>query len=268
MNYVQIILLISIVVVLLLLVDIYRRSKRKKYKQHLAELELQQQEEKRKFAEEQKQKEAELAQRKLAEQAEQSKPKMPKTDFEALSQGYAILNISAPRGYVFNGSDLNRLFTGYSIKLNDEGAFQFLTDDGNVLFTIVPSEEIGVFDKAKLSATSTNMLIAVMNIHKLKALNYDLPVCYDFFFNTINDLNTHLGGMLLNENETRYTESCDKTYRNVVKVIDSRSLEEIKAVKSEKVDEVSVEKAEDKMPVDISVEVVNIDDTVKNELKK
>lgn len=268
MNYVQIILLISIVIVLLLLVDVYRRSKRKKYKQHLAELELQQQEEKRKIAEEQKQKEAALAQQKLAEQAEQAKPKMPKTDFEALSKGYAILNISAPRGYVFNGSDLNRLFTGYGIKLNDEGAFQFLTEDGSVLFTIVPSEEIGVFDKTKLSATSTNILIAVMNIHKLKALNYDLPVCYDFFFNTINDLNTHLGGMLLNENKTRYTESCDKTYRNVVKVIDSRALEETQPVASDKADENLAEKKQEAISAERPEVATNVDEAVEIEPKK
>lgn len=233
MNYVQMILLVSIVIVLLLLVDVYRRSKRKKYKQHLAELEIQQQQEKIKLAEEQKQKEAELEKQRLAEKAEAAKPKMPKTDFESLSQGYAMLHISAPRGYVFNGSDLNRLFMGYGIKLNDEGIFQFTTEDESVLFTIAPDETVGVFDKSKLSATSTNTLMAVMNIYKLKALNYDLPVCYDFFYKTINEINGHLGGMLLNENKTRYTESCDATYRNVVKVIDARALEELAPKKSD-----------------------------------
>ncbi|MFZ9034984.1 MAG: cell division protein ZipA C-terminal FtsZ-binding domain-containing protein [Francisellaceae bacterium] len=219
MNQVQIILLLSIIIVILLLIDAIRRSRRKKFKRQLSEIKANEKKAQQQFQEAKVTEGAVGVDSATDEQQSQ-------ISYPVLKQGYALLYISAPRGYVFNGGDLSALFGSFSLELNKEGAYQSFTDDGDVLFSIVPDNEAGRFDIESVDEIELSTLVAVMNINKLKH-HYDALSCFDHFINTVHELNEKLGGMILSETRRRFTSNDESVYRFEIRKLKSQGQDHI-----------------------------------------
>ena len=238
MNKVQIILLISIVVVLLLLIDAFRRSKRKKYKKEMAALEaIQAQEKAKKLAEKEAQKTKKTYQADQVAKVEFSADikvdpasnesvesfEEATTTFPALEQGYAVLYLSAPRGYVIPGADLEQIFRTHKLQFDSKGgSFQRLTDDKDPLYNILPDSKATKFTQKELSAQDFQALTCVMNLNRL-AKYYDLNVCYQLFYQEIEKLNAALGATLLNEHKRRFTSHDESAYKSQIKQFSSKN---------------------------------------------
>ena len=235
MNKIQLILLISIIVVILLLIDAFRRSKRKKYQKQMAALETAQQDPAagRQSASDyashppvdmpvsnvQKDK---LDSQKRSEKCKQSPAfdkmldqlnQRPQVTYPALEQGYAVLYLSAPRGYEFAGSDLAKHFEHLVFSFDDEkGSFQFFTEDGDVLLSVIPEGDQGKFRAETLHESAYAALACIFNGRKLAKL-YDVSECLTHFFHLVESLNKSLGGVMLNEHKRRFGLSDEHAYR-------------------------------------------------------
>ena len=247
MNKIQIILLLSIVIVVLLLIDAFRRSKRRKYKKHMAELtELQSQAQT--VSKSQKTKETKKAKKnkqpkpnKALEQKSAYQDKdivkielgqdvkidpfstQTVSEFEgsevafpSLAQGYAVLYLNILRGDGFTGKDLQQLWKEYRLQFSQKGNAQFLTDDNDVLYSILPDNEMRQFQYQHFESTHYNGLIYIFNIHKL-AKCYDVAACFTYFIKAVYEMNTRLGGVILNEHRQRFTKSDELGYRRHIK---------------------------------------------------
>ncbi len=229
MNKVQLILLLSIVIVILLLVDAFRRSKRKKYKKHMAELEKTQKADKankkgqtyQAIQTQEKVLDVEVNKIELGEDikvdptSSQSVASFEEQkSYPALDEGYVLIYLSAPRGYVFNGQDILELFSQEGLYFNAaENSFQSVTEDGDVLYSIVADEKEPLFSGDTFSQSEYTLLVCILNAKKL-AKFYDAAICFEHFFTSVSGLNTRLGATMLNEHKRRFTSSDDATYRS------------------------------------------------------
>lgn len=254
MNKIQIILLLSIVIVVLLLIDAFRRSKRRKYKKQMAELTALQAEEEaalkpKKLKATKKLKKLKQTKQAASDTEPQQKPAYQDKDivkielgqdikidpfstqtisefeaseaaFPSLAQGYAILYLNMPRGNGFLGQDVKALFKKYRLEFSAEGSAQFLTEDRDVLYSIVPDNEMRQFQHQNFESTHYNGLIYVFNIHKI-AKCYDVAVCFNYFIKVLYEMNTRLGGVILNEHRQRFTKSDELGYRRHIKQYDA-----------------------------------------------
>ncbi|WP_119343139.1 cell division protein ZipA C-terminal FtsZ-binding domain-containing protein [Facilibium subflavum] len=240
MNKIQIILLLSIVVVVLLLIDAFRRNKRKRYKAQMAELEALQEQEKtsKKSKKTKSQHKVQASGKQINEditkieldddikvdpfsQEEVAQFEATQVTYPVLEKGYAVLYISAPRGYVFNGEDLSNLFKQFGLHLNkEEGSFQAITQDEDVLYSLLPDDTLGKFDSTKLHDQNFTGITCVLNANKLVKF-YDAVACFDHFVQSVQQLNEKLGGMVLNEHKRRFTSNDESTYRSWMKTLSS-----------------------------------------------
>ncbi|WP_157966657.1 cell division protein ZipA C-terminal FtsZ-binding domain-containing protein [Fastidiosibacter lacustris] len=139
------------------------------------------------------------------------------TTYPKLEKGIAVYYISAPRGYIFNGEDLAWLFTQNGLIFNSElKRFELLTEDKDVLFFIEADEETHGFDLTNYKTTDYTCLLCASNLLELSQY-YDVPMCFEYFSNSINQINQRLGGTLLNEHKRRFTSHDESGYKSHLK---------------------------------------------------
>lgn len=261
MTQVQLILLLSIIIVILLLIDAFRRSKRKKYKRERAELQASQEKEKAaktaKTTQMAKSAKAELATKKQKAEAKQSyqesaalESKAVKVaekielgtdikvdplsdipmseleeshaDYSQLEKGIISYFISAPRGYVFNGEDLDSLFKHNGLSFNaEEQSFELLTQDKDVLFSIKADAPVKGFDPESFIQKDYTRLLCSCELADLVQF-YEPQVCFDHFTKSIEKINSRLGGTLLNEHKRRFTSHDESAYKRYVKQFEAK----------------------------------------------
>ncbi|WP_440617097.1 cell division protein ZipA C-terminal FtsZ-binding domain-containing protein [Cysteiniphilum sp. 6C5] len=254
MTQVQLILLLSIIIVILLLIDAFRRSKRKKYKREMAKLQAIQEKEKavKKVAKAEKTPHKQNAEAKQSQESATSHDSStidvaqkielgadikvdplsdtPITeleeshaDYPQLEKGIVSYFISAPRGYVFNGEDLDTLFKHNGLSFNSEDqSFELLTQDKDVLFSIKADAPVKGFDPENFTQKDYTRLLCRCEIADLVQF-YEPQVCFDHFTKSIEKINTRLGGTLLNEHRRRFTSHDESAYKRYIKQFETQS---------------------------------------------
>ncbi|WP_440683160.1 cell division protein ZipA C-terminal FtsZ-binding domain-containing protein [Cysteiniphilum halobium] len=251
MTQVQLILLLSIIIVILLLIDAFRRSKRKKYKRKMAELEAIQEKErtikkaekattKQKIEAKKPYKNTSTPEKKAIDVAQKieldtdikvdplsdtpiSVLEESHADYPQLEKGIISYFISAPRGYVFNGEDLDTLFKHNGLSFNaEEKSFELLTQDKDVLFSIKADAPIKGFDPENFTQKDYTRLLCTCEIVDLIQF-YEAHVCFEHFTKSIEKINTRLGGTLLNEHKRRFTSHDESTYKQYVKQFENKN---------------------------------------------
>ncbi|WP_395947401.1 cell division protein ZipA C-terminal FtsZ-binding domain-containing protein [Caedibacter taeniospiralis] len=238
MTKVQLILLLSIIIVVLLLIDAFRRSKRKKYQRKMAELQALKEQERtaKKSSGIHKQTKqnihAEPATNKI-ELDEDIKVdpqanilisdlETAETTYPQLENGLVTYYISAPRGYVFNGGDLDTLFKHNGLSYNAEAqSFELLTQDKDVLFSIKADAPVEGFNSENLHQTDYTSLMCICDLTDL-AQFYDPLVCFEHFSQSIDKINARLGGTLLNEHKRRFTSHDESAYKSQLKKFENK----------------------------------------------
>lgn len=240
MTQVQLILLLTIIIVVLLLIDACRCRKHKKYKRKMAKLKTSQE----------KNKIAKVAS-KHQDQLKQNQKEIPKQDvqdtninqtielgtnikvdpqnntpvskFEEIDAVYPYLDkgivsyfISTPRGYVFNGKDLDSLFKDNGLIFNvEEQGFVILTQDKDILFSIKADLPTKGFNPDNFLQIDYTCLLCTCKIAELVEF-YEPQVCFKHFTRSIEKINTRLGGTLLNEHKRRFTSHDETAYKQKV----------------------------------------------------
>ena len=253
MTQVQLILLLSIIIVILLLIDAFRRSKRKKYKREMAKLQAIQEKEKavkkahktektthkQKAEAKQSHKDATSHDKDAVDVAQKielgadikvdplsdtpiSELEASHADYPQLEKGIVSYFISAPRGYVFNGEDLDTLFKHSGLSFNAEDqSFELLTQDKDVLFSIKADAPVKGFDPESFTQKDYTRLLCRCDIADLVQF-YEPQVCFDHFTKSIEKINTRLGGTLLNEHKRRFTSHDQSAYKQHVKQFEAK----------------------------------------------
>src|SRR5690606_26226037 len=119
-------------------------------------------------------------------------------------QGIIALHIMAPRNYVFYGEDLVSVFEHYQLNYSrDLQTYQGISNQGEVLFNATTAIKPGTFDLKKINELQTPGISFFMDINTL-------PKPKDKFIQMLSllyKINEHLGGTLLNETRSRFTQS-------------------------------------------------------------
>ena len=232
MTQIQIILLISIIIVIILLIDVFRYSKRKKYKLKMSQLQGLEEKERGSKSVNKLNKLREVS--KNIDSAQKMMPgedikvnpisgiairefKVTQSSYPQLHKGIVNYYISAPRGYIFNGEDLNVLFKHYGLKFNaKEQSFELLTQDHDALFSIKSDLPITGFNPEKFIQTNYTRLLFTCGLAELSEF-YEPDFCFKHFTKSIEKINKRLGGTLLNEHKRRFTSYDENAYKRYIK---------------------------------------------------
>ena len=74
-----------------------------------------------------------------------------------MEKGYAVLYLNISRGSGFAGTDLQKLWQEYRLHVSPKGSVQFLTDDNDVLYSILPDNEMRQSSAAQKSPKILSM---------------------------------------------------------------------------------------------------------------
>lgn len=244
MTKVQLILLLSIIIVVLLLIDAFRRSKRKKYQRKMTELQALQEQERTA-------KKTSVTSKQAKQNVHINTQATPRTHtieldegetikvtthpdtviseietteatYPQLENGLVTYYISAPRGYVFNGGDLDTLFKHNGLSYNAEAqSFELLTQDKDVLFSIKADAPVEGFNSENLHQTDYTSLMCTCDLTDLTEF-YDPLVCFEHFSQSIDKINARLGGTLLNEHKRRFTSHDESAYKSQLKKFENK----------------------------------------------
>jgi cell division protein ZipA len=126
------------------------------------------------------------------------------SDDSTLSQGIIALHIMAPRNYVFYGEDLVTVFDHYQLNYSRElQTYQGISSEAEVMFNVTTATKPGTFDPKHIKDLQTPGISFFMDISSLKNPKEQFKQMLSLLYK----MNEHLGGMLLNETRSRFTQS-------------------------------------------------------------
>ncbi|MFT6834225.1 MAG: cell division protein ZipA [Francisellaceae bacterium] len=122
----------------------------------------------------------------------------------SLKQGIISLHIMAPRTYVFYGEDLKTVFDHYQLNYSQEfKSFQGISEDSEVLFNIMTATNPGIFNLNNIEALQAPGISIFMDIASLSNPRESFKQMLSLLYK----ITENLGGTLLNESRSRFTQS-------------------------------------------------------------
>lgn len=226
MTHIQLIILISLIIAILLSVDIVRLIKRRKIKvkEHSLQKKANSINNREKIQKSGNKELSNLYEKKINHKNVQSLnqifSKVSKQQFKKSFSEHSDIElnviqyfISAPYGYMFKGSDLAMLFEHSGLKFNPkEKRFDYPIQDKDILFNISSHLPVIGFDPRKFKSLDYTCLLCTCNINDL-AESYHPKRCSYCFISIIKKLNSHLGGILLNEKKQRCFDDNKNFYK-------------------------------------------------------